>query len=233
MCTCNVVEVNVADRFLPIYVDDDLIAFAPLAIWVFMNYADDPLSARRVTALLTEEKLVMERGEQEDHSHIAKVVLMDLERRTMLGRLSGKVAWQVQQNIKNTGKPNLGKAQFVVSTWADVTKTTAGKPLPSSRIIKEFNRYRDACHLWAAFELLSEDECQNVFQDGKILRKMLLIAAAYQGFFVENNFENYNPWRIPPQFMREHAGVKLEVWIPGESSWIREKLKEYRSDKLR
>lgn len=223
-----------AKHDLPIYDGEELIMFPSLATWVVMNYANDPISAQRATVLLSEENISISAGQQKGYSNLAKLVMNDINSCTMLGRLCGNVAIQVQQNIAHRGRADLGKAQFLVSEWASVTKTAKGKALPSSRIRKEFNRFKDACHLWAAFELLDDERQHTVWQDEETMQQLLLTAAAFEEFFIRHQaFQNFNPWRIPDQFLKQHAGTHLTVWLPDEKDWVADKLNEYSADKLR
>ena len=225
---------NDPERFLPIYDGEELIMFPSLATWVVMNYANDPVSAKRATVLLSQENLSMRAGEQRGYCNLAKLIVSDINSCTILGRLCGNVAIQVQQNIAHRGKADLNKAQFLVSEWASVTKTAKGKALPSSRIRREFNRFKDACHLWAAFELLDDERQSIVWQDEETMQHLLLTAAAFEEFFLQHNaFQNFNPWRIPNQFLEQHAGTHLTVWLPDEKEWVADKLNEYSANKLR
>ncbi|MDF0602687.1 hypothetical protein P1J78_18260 [Psychromarinibacter sp. C21-152] len=224
------------DRFCPICDEQgEQIAFPTLATWCLMNYAGDEESAKSATVLLSFENYEIQAERQVGYSRVARLVNKDVVRGLMIGRMVGNILVQVQQNIAFRGQPEINKAIFSVSEWASTTKTFAGKDLPSdaSRLRKEFKRYRDVSHLWAAFELLTDEVRERLFEGREEWDLFLLLAYAYERFIDDERPFEWRPWRIPPSALDDFKGMQFNVNVPPENDWVRKKLSEYRSDHIR
>ena len=224
-------------RYLPLFDQGEWITYPALALWCCMNYGDDMLSAKRATILLSDENLDMVAGLQRGYSHLAKLVMDEVARNLLRRRMCGYIALEVAKNIDHRGKPEVGRAVHAVACWGEQTKTTEGKPLPSDPrgLRKYFRQYRDVIHLWAAYELLSDDQhtqLSTLNQD--TLEELLVTAMKFEEFFDQTNaFPSWNPWRIPPEFRATHPPSAYRLGMPTESDWLRRILSEYSPDLIR
>lgn len=222
-------------RELPIYDGDEFVSYPTLATWIAMHWPDDEISARRATALLTQENDDMNLGVQEDYSSLGSLINKEILRYSLRARVTGNVAYQVYVNLVTKGALDINKAVYSVTRWADSMKTSSGRSLPSDpkALGGYFKKYRDAAHLWAAHEIMSDEERIKSLKGEREFESFLLLAYEFQKEFDKAPGFWENPLRIPEVFLRSYPVGSYDVAIPISTDWDERMRREYRASEVR
>lgn len=225
-------------RTLPLMEDGDFRGRYTLLAICYLVYPENEQDARRSFEVLSAENDDLDAGRAGSYGEIGSFVLKRIHRRMSDARIAGQVLYQMINNKRLRGSNDYRKALFVVSEWASVTRTAQGKGLASDgrnlhRRVKDF---ASALHYWAAFELLTTEDQQQVFSSSPAFTRWMVTAAAIQKAVFdlevdrsEGPLADWKPWLVPPLYDEVLLRGDFVVLLPEETGHVRERLQQYRA----
>jgi hypothetical protein len=217
-------------RILPLVDENGAISMeAPFVTMAAMAFPNDIATVENVVNIIVADMMKIAAKEMLGLSGISQQVVRNINKSSEYGLKVGEVVLQLLGRSVNSGDDSLKKAIFIVSRWAEETKREDGKALPADQrnLEKQFSRYRDASHFWAALRLFDEQDLLAFAADRDNLRKLFLVADLFRHHLEERQLlEGWNPYLVPPVLIDR----RVQVTVPHETPWVNDALEEYRSN---